>query len=317
MARVVAFFIFFCCLVLSKAQHEPGQCIFYEECGRNPTLNGTLITPIVPCLDYSPARRLTPQHYKQLKQVCPMLDQGENNTYACCSIPQLLSLEKSLSLSQTILNRCPSCSNNFAHLHCITTCSPDQSLYLNVTRTMNITYQGKTREAVVGYQAYLNTRFAEGSFQSCKNVRIPATGGFAISTMCGRYGAKLCTAQRWYDFQGDSSNGLAPLDIDFHLLHDDAVGSLPDGIVAYNGTALKCNEKIPTGGEVCSCQDCEESCPVVPGPPEPPGPFKILGVNGYLLICFILFCILVLSFLIYLLVSCCVSINTPKKIKKT
>lgn len=313
MARAAALFTLFSCLVLSKAQHEPGHCIFYEECGQNPTLNGTLIDPIVPCLNYSPARKLSVDHYKQLIQVCPMLDHGENNTYACCSIQQLISLQKSLSLSKAILNRCPSCADNFAHLHCINTCSPDQSQYLNVTRVMNITNNfGITREAVVAYQAYMNTRFAEGAFQSCKNVRIPATGGYAISTMCGRYGAKLCTAQRWYDFQGDSSNGLAPLDIDFHLLNDEAAGSLPDGIVPYNGTALKCNEKTSTGGQVCSCQDCVESCPVVPDPPAPPGPFKLVGMDGFLLISIILLCLLMLAFLFYLTVSCYLSSKRPK-----
>lgn len=56
--------------VLSEAQHEAGYCAFYEECGQNPSLGETLIPPIVPCLDYSRARRLTGEHYKKLKQVC-------------------------------------------------------------------------------------------------------------------------------------------------------------------------------------------------------------------------------------------------------
>lgn len=56
--------------VLSQAQHEAGFCAFYEECGRNPSVDGALIPPIVPCLDYSPARPLRGQHYRKLKQVC-------------------------------------------------------------------------------------------------------------------------------------------------------------------------------------------------------------------------------------------------------
>lgn len=54
----------------SEAQHEEGFCAFYEECGRNPSVGETLIPPIVPCLNYSPARRLTGEHYRRLKQVC-------------------------------------------------------------------------------------------------------------------------------------------------------------------------------------------------------------------------------------------------------
>lgn len=233
-----------------------------------------------------------------------MLDQGENDTYACCSENQLTSLEKSLSLSKVVLIRCPSCADNFAHLHCITTCSPQQTQTIQVTRVMNVTGKDNvTREAVVAYAAFLGTAFAEASFQSCKNVRIPATGGFAIATMCGRYGAKLCNAQRWYDFQGDSSNGLAPLDIDFHLLPPGHGEELPEGIVPYGGNALKCNETTPAGEKACSCQDCQESCPKIPSPPPPPGPFQLLGIDGYLMISIILLCILVVAFLLYVCVT--------------
>uniref|UniRef100_A0A8C8JT50 SSD domain-containing protein n=1 Tax=Oncorhynchus tshawytscha TaxID=74940 RepID=A0A8C8JT50_ONCTS len=283
--------------VVLEARHEPGYCAFYEECGKNPTVAGSLLPPIIPCLNYSRARALEGKHYQQLKKVCPMLDRGEGSTTACCSIKQLKSLEMSLMLSKAVLMRCPSCADNFAHLHCINTCSPDQTTTINVTRTINITTLGIVKEAVVGYQAYLSTSFADKSFESCKNVRIPATGGYAIATMCGRYGSALCTAQRWYDFQGDSSNGLAPLDIDFRLIPEGVTEGIPDGIVPYAGRALGCNEMTPTGAEVCSCQDCQASCPVVPSPPPPAEPFTIGGVDGYLVLCVIFLCVLILAFL--------------------
>uniref|UniRef100_A0A8C6P3A0 NPC1 like intracellular cholesterol transporter 1 n=1 Tax=Nothobranchius furzeri TaxID=105023 RepID=A0A8C6P3A0_NOTFU len=285
--------------VFSEATPEPGFCGFYEECGRNPTVGGIpLIPPIVPCFDPSAARHLTGEHYLNknmfLLQVCPMMDQGENNTYACCSMKQLQSLDRSLTLSKAVLVRCPSCVENFAHLHCINTCSPNQTQSVKVTKVMNVTYLGTTREAVVAYQSYLSSTFANAAFQSCKNVRIPATGGFAISTMCGRYGAKLCTAQRWYDFQGDSSNGLAPLDIDFQIIKDSDVEGLPDDVIPYNGRALRCNETTPLGGEVCSCQDCQESCPSMPPLPQPPPPFSLFGIDGFFVLSIILLCLLIL-----------------------
>uniref|UniRef100_A0A8C5D1Y6 SSD domain-containing protein n=1 Tax=Gadus morhua TaxID=8049 RepID=A0A8C5D1Y6_GADMO len=290
--------------VLSEGQVQPGQCAFYEECGKNPSIENPLIPPIVPCLSYTPARALKGAHYLKLKSVCPMLDRGENATLACCSIKQLRSLELSLTLSKAVLIRCPSCAENFAHLHCINTCSPNQTQTVNVTETRNVTYMGTNVKVVLGYQAYLSTAFAEGSFKSCQNVRIPATGGFAISTMCGRYGAKLCTAQRWYDFQGDSSNGLAPLDIDFKLIPPGVTAGVPAGMVPYNGRTLRCNETTPTGGEVCSCQDCQESCPLMPPPVMPAGPFRLMGTDGFLVISILLLCLLLVAFLLYLLVSC-------------
>uniref|UniRef100_A0AAX7V152 SSD domain-containing protein n=1 Tax=Astatotilapia calliptera TaxID=8154 RepID=A0AAX7V152_ASTCA len=306
---------FYCCkLSLSEAQHEPGYCVFYDECGRNPLLNNTLIDPIVPCLNYTRAKLVTGDHYKILKQVCPMFDQGESSTYACCTIKQLGSLEKSLTLSKAVLVRCPSCAYNFAHLHCINTCSPNQSQTVKVTRVMNVTEQNRTREAVLGYQAFIGKTFADTSFQSCKNVRIPATiGGYAIATMCGRYGSKLCTPQRWYDFQGDSSNGLAPLDIDFKIIQEGDTTGLPEGVIPYNGVALMCNETTPTGGDVCSCQDCQESCPSVLPPSPVAGPFTLLGTNGYLVISIILLILLILSFVLYLSVSWWVASQKNKK----
>lgn len=241
--------------------------------------------------------------------MCPILDRGEHNTFACCSTKQLDSLERSLALSKVVLIRCPSCTENFAHLHCITTCSPNQSQTVKVTKVVNATIPHQNKQAVVGYQAFVKASFADGAFQSCKNVRIPATGGFAVGTMCGRYGAKLCTAQRWYDFQGDSSNGLAPLDIDFRLLKDGDTTELPEGVVPYSGTALKCNETTPSGGEVCSCQDCQESCPIVPPPQPPAGPFEVFGIDGFLIVSLILLVLLIIAFL-------CFAVKQKTKVKR-
>ena len=55
--------------VLSEGQVQPGQCAFYEECGKNPSIENPLIPPIVPCLSYTPARALKGAHYLKLKSV--------------------------------------------------------------------------------------------------------------------------------------------------------------------------------------------------------------------------------------------------------
>uniref|UniRef100_A0A8C2EL28 NPC1 like intracellular cholesterol transporter 1 n=1 Tax=Cyprinus carpio TaxID=7962 RepID=A0A8C2EL28_CYPCA len=296
------FLLYLCLLqVLTGAQHEPGYCSFYEDCGLNPAVEGALIPPRVPCKDYRKAVNVTGDHYELFKSVCPMLAHGEGKTLACCSFRQLTALQSSLTLSKAVLIRCPSCADNFAHIHCATTCSPNQSQILKITKTANITQPaGMVKEAVVGYEAYVSTSFSDASFRSCKNVRIPATGGYAIATMCGRYGATLCTPQRWLDFQGDSSNGLAPLDINFKLLPDGQTAGLPPGAVLFAGTALNCNETTPTGGEACSCQDCEQSCPAVPQPPPLPEPFMIGRLDGVLVICIIVFSCIFLLLICYI-----------------
>lgn len=291
--------------VVCEAQPKPGFCVMYDDCGLNPNIEGSLIPARIPCKSYQPASLTTGQHYQLLKEVCPMLDRGAGNTRACCTPPQLRALQSSLTLSKAVLLRCPSCVYNFAHVHCITTCSPDQSEIINITKTVNVTIGGVAKDGVVAYQAYISTSFSDASFRSCQNVRIPATGGYAIATMCGRYGHKLCTPQRWLDFQGDTSNGLAPLDIDFRLIPPAESSQVPEGMVPYAGLAIGCNETSPTGEEECSCQDCLDACPSVP-PPQPipeNNSFMVGEMNGILFICLLVFIFLSLLFLGFLVVK--------------
>ncbi|KAF5891030.1 Niemann-Pick C1-like protein 1, partial [Clarias magur] len=290
-------------LVLCDAQPQPGYCVMYDECGLNPNVNKPLLPPKIPCKSYQPATLTTGQHYQLLKEVCPMLDQGVGKSFACCTTPQLRALQDSLTLSKAVLLRCPACAYNFAQIHCMTTCSPDQSQIVNITRTENVTVGGVHKDGVVAYQAYVSTNFSDASFKSCQNVRIPSTGGYAIGTMCGQYGSKQCTPQRWLDFQGDSSNGLAPLDIDFRLILPNETSDVPEGMVPYAGVAIGCNETTPIGEKECSCQDCLDSCPVVLPPevrPVASSSFMIAGMNGVLFICLIVFIFLSLLFLAFL-----------------
>ncbi len=306
--------------VLTSAQHEPGYCSFYEDCGLNPAVEGALIPPRVPCKDYRKAVNVTGYHYELFKSVCPMFAHGEGETLGCCSVNQLKSLQSSLMLSKAVLIRCPSCADNFAHTHCATTCSPNQSQILKITKTANINQTvppGGVKEAVVGYEAYISTNFSDASFRSCKSVRIPATGGYAIATMCGRYGSTLCTPQRWLDFQGDSSNGLAPLDINFKLLSDSQTAGLPPGAVLFAGRALNCNETSQTGGQACSCQDCVQSCPALPQPPPLPKPFMIGQLDGVLVICIIIFSCVFILIMCYVVLVYITHIRKSKGTRKS
>ncbi|NWY35451.1 NPCL1 protein, partial [Pheucticus melanocephalus] len=275
--------------------HQAGVCAFYGECGRNPEVNVSLVPSNVPCLSNTPARVARGALLSLLRVVCPELAQGDNDTArVCCSYGQLVALRLSVELSGAVLARCPSCARNFANLYCHNICSPDQSLFTNVTRVTNYAAVPGA-QAVLEYQLFYRHRYAEAAFTSCQGVRLPATGGYAISTMCGRYGAQLCTAQRWLDFQGDKNNGLAPLQIDFQLLPN---GSEPgQGIVPLDAPVWGCDEAPSAEQEPCSCQDCAQACPPVVPPADPAPPFSIGRADGVLVICVLLFAGLALAFL--------------------
>ncbi|XP_063301615.1 NPC1-like intracellular cholesterol transporter 1 [Pelobates fuscus] len=294
--------------------HEKGYCSTYEECGRNPDVTGSLLEPIVPCESNTPARKVIGTHLGLLLDVCPMLFNGENNTFACCSFNQLRSIQKSFALSKSILSRCPSCEDNFANVHCQNICSPDQSTFISVSRTFSTNVTGKPEQGVLEYQCYYDKQFADETFYSCKNVRLPATGGYAISTMCGRFGAELCTSQRWLDFQGDVSNGLAPLLINFHLIDNGT--EIGNGIVPHNSKIWKCNEGSDVNGtNACSCQDCKESCPKT-SPPEPiPDPFKLGVLDGYFVVCLVAFVTSLVLFFVFLCFRCCFNKGCKKNKK--
>ncbi|NXF42201.1 NPCL1 protein, partial [Nyctibius bracteatus] len=68
----------------------------------------------------------------------------------------------SVALSGTVLSRCPACARNFANLYCSNTCSPDQSLFTNVTRVANRTSaQGTPQLAVLEYQTFYQQDYAD------------------------------------------------------------------------------------------------------------------------------------------------------------
>ncbi|XP_060107597.1 NPC1-like intracellular cholesterol transporter 1 [Heteronotia binoei] len=290
--------------------HRAGYCAFYDTCGRNPEINSSILTPTVPCVSNTQARQVSGLHLALLKATCPMLYNGDNATFACCSIKQLGDLKFSLTMSQAILSRCPSCVENFINIYCQNTCSSNQSLFINITRVFNTTINNIQKQGVLAYECYYNQDFADKSFNSCKGVRLPSIGGYAIATMCGKYGATLCTTQRWLDFQGDSGNGLAPLEVSFKLMSDNSV--VGSDIVPFNGTTWKCSEPVKGNGDRCSCPDCPDSCPHIPSPIPAPPPFKVGNMRGSLFVCLLLFCLLTLLFVSFLMWRCCSSAKKSK-----
>ncbi|XP_023414361.2 NPC1-like intracellular cholesterol transporter 1 isoform X5 [Loxodonta africana] len=265
--------------------HQAGYCALYEECGKNPELPGSLAElSNVPCLSNTPARHVAGQHLILLRRICPRLYNGLNTTYACCSSKQLESLELSLAITKALLTRCPACSDNFVSLHCQNTCSPNQSLFINVTRVFQLA-TGQPA-AVLAYQAFYQRSFAEHAYDSCSLVRIPAAASLAVGTMCGVYGSALCNAQRWLNFQGDTSNGLAPLEITFHLL--DPSQAPGNGIQLLNSEIVSCNESQGIGSPACSCQDCATSCPDIAHPQALDATFRFGQMAGALALVIIL-----------------------------
>ncbi|KAI6097424.1 hypothetical protein EDD16DRAFT_1668419 [Pisolithus croceorrhizus] len=117
----------------------------------------------------------------------------------CCTSEQVETLRDSLAQAEPIISSCPACRNNFMSFFCSFTCSPRQGSFLNVTETQKSS-TGET--AVKSVDFFVGERFAPGFYDSCKNVQVGATNGYAMDLIGG--GAKTYTD--FLKFLGDEKD---------------------------------------------------------------------------------------------------------------
>lgn len=200
----------------------------------------------------------------------------------CCSADQLKILQSNMDVPKQMLSRCPSCFHNFVNLYCYFTCAPDHSRFLriNTTETNPISTAKKT-VAVKSVDCLVSPSFANGMFNSCKNVQMPSANERALGILCGKT-ADQCTPQNWLDYMGGTANGQTPFQINFHLGNSSKV--FPQ-LEPLSAKIIPCSQALTNDTNPCSCQDCADMCtPTIP-PPPPPKPWKILHIDGY---CFIM-----------------------------
>lgn len=240
--------------VLSQtAIRKDGYCVMYDQ------IPGSEIT--VPYNGV--AKNFTEESFEILKNTCPHLaKEGLNKTVGCCALGQLKSLEKNLKTAATLFSRCPSCSKNFYNMWCDFTCSPNQSMFMDY---------------MYGFASYyVSDKFANGLYDSCKDVTFPGSNGKVMDLMCGTTAA-LCNTEKFLDFVGTPGNG-APFKISFMI--DQNI----TGVENHNRRMIGCNETFYNtlsnkNSTACSCQDCQPSCPIPPSPPAPKPVVYIAGIK--------------------------------------
>ncbi|KAF9419459.1 hypothetical protein HW555_003959 [Spodoptera exigua] len=219
-----------------------------------------------------------------MKKYCPSIAAGG---LSCCSDEQLDNLASKIMPAENLLQRCPSCFENFVQHICGMTCSPNQSDFLYPAEVVPF---NSTHQKITTITYDLSARYMNTTFESCLQVQAPSTNQLALDLMCGEYGAEYCTPERWFKFMGDVTN-FAPFQINY------VSDPVPEhGLTPYDPVTRPCNEGSP-GQPGCSCLDCSASCPAPPPPPPPMVPFTILGADGYAVIMAIVFIIFTTLFL--------------------
>uniref|UniRef100_T1J3J1 SSD domain-containing protein n=1 Tax=Strigamia maritima TaxID=126957 RepID=T1J3J1_STRMM len=274
-----------------------GQCIWYGECGTNPTNELKYNCP------YSgPAKPLVERKALDIfRDLCPDLVNLEGDTLTCCDYHQIKSFHANLRTAQNFLERCPACWHNFRRYYCAMTCSPHHSQFLHpLSVEPHLQEDNSTKDAISAVGLYVSDSFTQGLYKSCKNIN---TAGMNVMTiMCGSWGQEQCSGSRWLQSMGDST--YAPFLVDVKITEDDIVSDHGKVFRSMNEPTVKCNEPVEEKGPVCACSDCVEACKEERTPFELPEPFSakftIFGIDGMTLIAVITYGILTTLFLLAL-----------------
>ncbi|KAG6855074.1 hypothetical protein C0991_006003 [Blastosporella zonata] len=207
----------------------------------------------------------------------------------CCTTDQVEALRDNFNQVEGLISACPACRNNFRSFFCTFTCSPEQGSFVNITSTQT-TSTGQT--AVKSVDFHVEEKFGEGFYDSCKNVQVGTTNGYAMELIGG--GAK--DYHGFFKFMGDEKAIGSPFQIDFPL-------TTPPELTPLNITPRGCADNDLTSR--CTCIDCPSICPALP-PVTPPNAGPTCHIGSFSCLSFVLivgYALAVLGFLTGYLIS--------------
>ncbi|KAI9869233.1 MAG: hypothetical protein M1813_000021 [Trichoglossum hirsutum] len=225
-------------------KHEAGRCAIRGQCGKKSFFGKEL-----PCPDNGLAKEPKDDMRMKLVDICG--DKWSKGP-VCCQDDQLAALKSNLKLAESLISACPACRANFFDLFCTFTCSPDQSLFLNVSKTQKSS-AGKTIVTEIDY--LVSKVYGSGFYDSCKDVKNSATNGYAMDLIGG--GAKNYIA--FLKFLGDEKPFLGS---PFQMNFPPPKSFKHDGMDAYDEQPKRCNDEDERYR--CSCVDCPSVCPELP-----------------------------------------------------
>ncbi|BBN15246.1 Niemann-Pick C1 protein [Marchantia polymorpha subsp. ruderalis] len=230
--------------------HQEGWCSMYDLCGARkdgkPLNCPKVVEAVTPTETFS----------HKIQSLCPTITGN-----VCCSEDQFDLLRQSVQQAVPFLVGCPACLRNFLDLYCELSCSPDQSLFVDVISTS----REHGRELVDGIDFYITEEYGTQLFDSCKDVKFAAMNTRAMDFIGA--GAKNYTD--WLSFMGHRAGSYeagSPYQINYKT---NAVGD----IRPLNTSVTPCWDSSLS----CSCGDCPSatSC----AEPLPPSDNKDEGCH--------------------------------------
>jgi Niemann-Pick C1 protein len=222
-------------------KHEAGRCAIRGHCGKQGFFGNDL-----PCPDNGNAEDPDAEVREKLVAICG--DQWSEGP-VCCTGEQLDALGSNLQRADQLIASCPACRENFVNLFCTFTCSPDQSLFVNVTATV----PKNDKYLVTELDHLISPEYGVGFYNSCAEVKFGPTNSKAMSLIGG--GAKNYT--QFVKFLGDKKFGGSPFQMNFPVPNDTFTGMDPMDKKTY--ACNDANEKYR-----CACVDCPANCVELP-----------------------------------------------------
>lgn len=220
---------------------KEGYCSIYDTCGKKSLFGSEL-----PCPFNEEAIPATDEQLSELSALCG--EEWKEESKLCCTSDQISELKEKLKKADSLISSCPACQKNFRNMFCQFTCSPNQSTFVNVTKTAR---SMDNKQIVTELDFFINDEMASGIYDSCKNIKFSATNGFAMDLIGG--GAK--NYKEFLKFLGDEKPllGGSPFQMDFQYNND---SSNPNYL---NKEVFGCNDSKYK----CSCSDCPDICPTL------------------------------------------------------
>ncbi|KAH8170849.1 patched family protein [Sarocladium implicatum] len=222
-------------------KHESGTCAFRGHCGKLSFFGKEL-----PCVDNGPAQDPDEELRKELVDLCGA---KWEDTPVCCTLEQVQALKNEMGTPNTLIGSCPACKDNFFNMFCTFTCSPDQSLFVNITETA----EKGGKHLVTELDQLISEEYGSGFYDSCKEVKFGGANSKAMDLIGG--GAKNYTEM--LKFLGDKKPLVgSPFQINYPTEYPDK------SMRPLKMKPKKCNDEDPDYR--CVCVDCPEVCPELP-----------------------------------------------------
>jgi len=134
-------------------------------------------------------------------------------------------------------------------------CGPNQAEYVEVTQWNKSTIK-PDQNMVLELTYYVTNKFANGVFDSCKDVQFPSGSTKVMQLLCGD---KNCNPEKFLKYIGRKDP--SPMQINFVITNDTIVHKNGKTFIPMNTETISC-AKAPPGysNNSCNCVDCPIKC---------------------------------------------------------